>query len=186
MAEVDPQRAGAGLILVTGPTRSGKSRWAESLVADQAAVIYMATGPSRPEDQQWQQRLQRHRQRRASHWSTVECANDFCEALARVPGPATLLVDSLGGIVANQLESSNEAWDEHQEQLIKALMRHQGIVVIVIEETGWGVVPSTAIGGLFRDRLGSLAQVLEALASQSWLVVQGRALNLSQLGKPVP
>ena len=47
-------------------------------------------------------------------------------------------------------------------------------VVIVIEETGWGVVPATAIGGTFRDRQGELAQVLERHADASWLVVQGR------------
>ena len=59
-------------------------------------------------------------------------------------------------------------------------------VVIVIEETGWGVVPSTAIGGKFRDRQGELAQELERHASASWLVVQGRALDLHALGVAVP
>ena len=58
--------------------------------------------------------------------------------------------------------------------------------MIVVEETGWGVVPATAIGGLFRDRQGLLAQQLEKLAIQSWFVVQGRALNLTQLGILVP
>ena len=58
--------------------------------------------------------------------------------------------------------------------------------VLVIEETGWGLVPPTAIGGLFRDRLGSLAERLNTLADDSWLVIQGRALNLHQLGQPVP
>ena len=58
--------------------------------------------------------------------------------------------------------------------------------VLVIEETGWGVVPPTAIGGLFRDRLGALAQRLDRQAVASWLVVQGRALDLHALGVPVP
>ena len=57
---------------------------------------------------------------------------------------------------------------------------------MVIEETGWGVVPPTAIGGLFRDRLGALAQRLDRQAVASWLVVQGRALDLHALGVPVP
>jgi len=47
-------------------------------------------------------------------------------------------------------------------------------------------VPPTAIGGLFRDRLGALAQRLEGLASRSWLVVQGRAIDLHQVGLRVP
>jgi adenosylcobinamide kinase / adenosylcobinamide-phosphate guanylyltransferase len=47
-------------------------------------------------------------------------------------------------------------------------------------------VPPTAIGGLFRDRLGALAQRLEGQASRSWLVVQGRAIDLHQVGQRVP
>ena len=58
--------------------------------------------------------------------------------------------------------------------------------VLVIEETGWGVVPPTRIGGLFRDRLGALAQCLQTQADQSWLVLQGRAINLGELGQLVP
>jgi adenosylcobinamide kinase/adenosylcobinamide-phosphate guanylyltransferase len=57
---------------------------------------------------------------------------------------------------------------------------------LVCEEVGWGVVPATAIGGLFRDRCGSLQQRLMAQAEAAWLVVQGRALNLMALGEAVP
>ena len=55
-----------------------------------------------------------------------------------------------------------------------------------MEEVGWGLVPPTAIGGLFRDRMGALQQRLNAISRESWLVVNGRALNLHQLGVPVP
>ena len=58
--------------------------------------------------------------------------------------------------------------------------------MVVIEETGWGVVPPTRIGGLFRDRLGALAQDLDRIADAAWLVVQGRALDLHGLGCLVP
>ena len=75
---------------------------------------------------------------------------------------------------------------ELEAELIKSLQARQSPVVVVIEETGWGVVPSTAIGGQFRDRQGRLAQQLETIASASWLVVQGRALDLHALGCPVP
>ena len=186
MVEVEThQRAGVGLTLVTGPTRSGKSRWAESLLSDQTPVIYMATGPCRPGDAAWQDRLQMHRQRRPLNWSTVECGGDLNAAMASISLTADVLVDSLGGVVASHLECTCQQWQVLQESLIDRLKLHQGTVVIVIEETGWGVVPSTAIGGLFRERLGSFAQTLEQFAVQSWLVIQGRALNLTQIGQPV-
>ena len=38
----------------------------------------------------------------------------------------------------------------------------------------------------FRDRQGELAQVLERHADASWLVVQGRAVDLHSIGVAVP
>ena len=58
--------------------------------------------------------------------------------------------------------------------------------VVVIEETGWGVVPPTRIGGCFRDRLGFLAQRLDREADAAWLVLQGRAVDLHALSQRVP
>ena len=55
-------------MIVTGPSRGGKSRWAESLVADFAEVVYVATSASRPDDLNWQERIRLHRDRRPAHW----------------------------------------------------------------------------------------------------------------------
>jgi adenosylcobinamide kinase/adenosylcobinamide-phosphate guanylyltransferase len=77
-------------------------------------------------------------------------------------------------------------WAQLEADLIKTLQDRERPVVLVIEETGWGVVPATAIGGRFRDRQGRLAHQLEHIASASWLVVQGRALDLHALGAAVP
>ena len=59
-------------------------------------------------------------------------------------------------------------------------------MLLVSEQTGWGVVPATAIGGLFRDRLGSFEQQLAPFCAAILLVVAGCALNLSNLGFAVP
>ena len=48
------------------------------------------------------------------------------------------------------------------------------------------MVPATAVGGLFRDRLGALQQVLMRHCHSAWLVVAGRALNLMEHSLPVP
>ena len=177
MAEVE-----AKLILVTGPSRSGKSRWAESLVKDEVHVTYVATSASRPDDQAWQQRLRLHRQRRPAHWSVVETDLALAETVASIPGEHAVLVDSLGGFVAWGLDLETSAWEQHCNHLLGCLVQRSRPLVIVIEETGWGVVPSTPIGGLFRDRLGRLAQELEQMSQGSWLVVQGRAIDLHAIG----
>lgn len=217
-----------GLVLVSGPSRSGKSRWAEHL-ADRSGlpVTYLATGGERPGDASWQQRLLLHRQRRPQHWTTLEVGGDLDPVLEaygsshsspaglgqglgethpphgapqgfetpdrapnqapnRAPIGQVLLIDSLGTWLAHHLALEEAAWLQRQERLLRALSQQRSPVVLVCEEVGWGLVPPTAIGGLFRDRSGSLQQRLMQQAAAAWLVVQGRALNLMALGEAVP
>jgi adenosylcobinamide kinase/adenosylcobinamide-phosphate guanylyltransferase len=57
---------------------------------------------------------------------------------------------------------------------------------VVSEQAGWGVVPPTAIGGIFRDRLGELEQQVMGIATSGWLVVAGRAIDLLPTSVAVP
>lgn len=188
----------SGLVLICGASRSGKSRWAESLASTSAQpVVYLATAASRPDDPGWSQRLDLHRQRRPADWGLIETGAALSGALAslrdglerrdeadrQVP---LLLIDSLGTWLAQHLEAPTSAWDVIQAELLHELATYPAPVLLVCEEVGWGVVPPTAVGGLFRDRMGSLQQKLMQQAMDSWLVVAGRALNLHALGQPVP
>jgi adenosylcobinamide kinase/adenosylcobinamide-phosphate guanylyltransferase len=176
-----------GLVLVSGPAASGKSRWAEHLAqASGRLVVVLATGPDRPDDASWQRRLERHRQRRPASWRTVEVGGALATALQALSGEEVALVDSLGTWVAAHLESDAVLWEGALDSLLAALGACSAAVVLVCEETGWGVVPMTAVGGRFRDRLGELQQRLTPLCEASWLVLQGRAIPLSQLGVVVP
>ena len=183
MADSQPLQ---GLVLVTGPSRGGKSRWAEHLVGPCSPVSYVATSDPRPEDPAWQERIELHRDRRSADWTVIESGADLVGALNSIPRNHTVLVDALGAFTAWHLETSSDIWMQRQTDLITSLQNRSQPVVVVIEETGWGVVPATAIGGRFRDRQGHLAQQLETVASKSWLVVQGRALDLHALGCSVP
>jgi adenosylcobinamide kinase/adenosylcobinamide-phosphate guanylyltransferase len=116
----------------------------------------------------------------------LEAGPNLPEDLKRVSENDAVLIDALGGYVAQHLDSENDTWERQTEALLSQISFMKQTCVVVIEETGWGVVPSTAIGGLFRDRLGALAQRLDRQAVASWLVVQGRALDLHALGVPVP
>ena len=175
-----------GLVLVTGPSRGGKSRWAEHLVSQRSPISYVATSDPSPNDREWQERLRLHRERRPSDWDVIECGPDLSMTLNTIPTNHTVLVDALGAFTAWHLDVSPVDWMELETELIQSLQARQRPVVLVIEETGWGVVPATAIGGRFRDRQGRLAQQLGTIASASWLVVQGRALDLHALGSAVP
>ena len=187
-----------GLILISGPSRGGKSGWAEHLAHTwPGAVAYLATGPAAASDASWSERVLAHQRRRPPHWHCHEVGERLVEDLRARASEASgeagvnsaaplLLIDSLGTWVAWFLDDTPEQWQERCDQLQKALAQQPAPVLLVVEETGWGVVPATAIGGLFRDRLGALQQTLMQRCHTAWLVVAGRALNLSQLAHPVP
>ncbi len=174
------------LVLICGPVRSGKSRLAEKLaMASGLPVLYLATGPQvdPAQDPEWAERVAQHRQRRPPTWQTWEMGLEV--NLRDLPQPCCLLVDSLGGWVAQGLERPPSEWDPWVESLLASLASWRGQVIVVAEEVGWGVVPAYPMGRLFRDRLGELTQKVAARADQVFLVIAGFALEISRLGIPV-
>lgn len=173
--------------MISGPSGGGKSRWAEHLAAGSGLnVVYIATGPLLPEDQGWQERLRRHRQRRPPHWLCREVESALEQTLTELQEGQIALVDSLGSWVAAQLGLGSEAWEQRCGLLEHALLSAPVPVLLVCEETGWGVVPASAAGGIFRDRLARLQRRLAVHCHSCWLVLQGRAIDLVASGQPVP
>ena len=179
--------SGARLTLISGPAGGGKSRWAEHLASQSGRpVVYLATGPLLPEDPAWQERLRRHRQRRPAAWELREVGGALDEALVHLPPETLALVDSLGTWVAAHLDCGAAEWERLSADLQRVLEAPGGPVLLVVEECGWGVVPATAAGGRFRERLASIQQRLARRCAASWLVLQGRALDLHRLAQLVP
>jgi adenosylcobinamide kinase / adenosylcobinamide-phosphate guanylyltransferase len=176
--------------LITGPARSGKSEWAETLAAESSAagrkVIYIATAQRDTTDLEWQSRIDQHRQRRSPDWQTWEIPLDLASPLRESSVDCCLLIDSLGTWLANHLSSEDLGWQQTADQLIESLKQCQSQVILVAEESGWGVVPAYAIGRRFRDRLGDLIRRIGAIADRVYLVTGGYALNLSQWGTRLP
>jgi adenosylcobinamide kinase/adenosylcobinamide-phosphate guanylyltransferase len=175
------------LILVTGPARSGKSEWAETLAMEsRKAVIYVATATLEPTDFEWQLRIQQHQQRRPQDWKTMEVPYELSATLAQAKPDTCLLVDSLGTWVTNLLEQDDMSWQNTVQEFMETVELVAASMIFVAEETGWGVVPAYPLGRKFRDRLGSLVRHLGAMSQDVYLVTGGHVLNLSLLGFPLP
>ncbi|MEQ3550267.1 bifunctional adenosylcobinamide kinase/adenosylcobinamide-phosphate guanylyltransferase [Pseudonocardia nematodicida] len=177
--------------LVLGGSRSGKSRYAERLLGD-GPVRYVATGRRVPGDAEWDARIAAHRDRRPASWTTAEitAGPELAAALA-VPGP--VLVDDVATWLTGVLDDAG-AWsatgplpdvDDAVAALVEAVRTAPGPVVLVSAETGLGVVPETASGRLFRDRLGELNEALAGVCDDVVLVVAGRAVRLPAPESPV-
>ncbi len=164
-------------VLVLGGSRSGKSAFAESLVADDADVTYLATSAGEAGDSEWAARVAAHRARRPAGWTTVETT-----APSDLLRPGTVLVDSVTTWVAALMEETG-VWreDPDAEQrlagrcdaLVNAWAMTPAHVVAVSDEVGLGVVPETRSGRLFRDTLGEVNQRLAGTADEVWFVVAG-------------
>ncbi|MBE9041355.1 bifunctional adenosylcobinamide kinase/adenosylcobinamide-phosphate guanylyltransferase [Oscillatoriales cyanobacterium LEGE 11467] len=173
-------------ILVTGPARSGKSEWAETLAEGMSLpVTYIATAQRNPEDVEWQQRIETHRQRRPTHWQTLEVPIDLAAIVRSASARHCLLVDSLGTWIANFLDRDGETWEKTEAEFLASLTQTAANVILVAEETGWGVIPAYPIGRTFRDRLGTLVRRVGAISNPVYLVAGGHVLNLSALGSPI-
>lgn len=175
-------------MLVTGAARSGKSEFAEWLAIQHKGIVtYIATARSNSQDPDWQARIERHRQRRPQSWQLEEVPLQLSASLERWSGPERcVLLDSLGTWVANGLEETEEDWGDRRDRWLQSARNFSGTCIVVAEETGWGVVPAYASGRLFRDRLGEVTRRLGAIADETYLIVAGRVLNLSQIAAPLP
>ncbi len=167
------------IILITGPIKSGKSVWAEKIASHSDKVIYIATSLEIHKDKQWAERIIKHKERRPSTWGLIE-STDIKSVINGLDSISTLLIDSIGGLVTNNLHLSTNEWRNMCNNIISSLVDYKGRIIIVAEETGWGVSPNTSIGNLFRERLGQLTEEIDIISSDSWIVVHGRAINIAK------
>jgi len=160
------------LTLILGGAASGKSEVAERLAARlPAPVTYVATWVPDPGDADMQGRVAAHRARRPAAWQVRECGADLVAVTAALSG--TVLIDSLGPWVAS-FGGGTVA------ELCRTLRDRGADTVVVSEEVGLAVHPSSEVGRRFRDTLGRVNQAVAAVADQVWLVVAGRVLVLAE------
>ncbi len=159
------------ITLVLGGARSGKSAVAERLAARAGQpVTYVATA-TEGTDPDLDARIVAHRARRPRSWATTEAGADLPATIRALAG--TVLVDSLGPWLAAKPGMAVDA-----SELCRTLVERPGATIIVSDEVGLGVHPSTELGRAFRDALGTLNQSVAAVSDSVLLVVAGRTLTL--------
>jgi adenosylcobinamide kinase/adenosylcobinamide-phosphate guanylyltransferase len=163
------------LTLVLGGARSGKSRYAEGLItALPPPWTYIATAEAG--DDEMAARIAGHRARRGTQWHIVEASRALVQALSAC-GAEPVLVDCLTLWLSNLMlaEADIGAATVQLEQVLAAA---NGPRVLVANEVGSGIVPSTALGRRFRDQQGLLNQRIAACAERVILTVAGLPLAL--------
>ncbi len=177
---------GAGLTLIIGGARSGKSAFAEKLVAGHERVLFVATAEAL--DEEMRQRIENHKRNRPDTWHTLEEPRDIVTALESVPPHDVLLLDCLTLWVSNLLLDMEDGTDAEQhiaagaERLLAAYESSNAEWIIVTNEVGQGVVPPTVLGRAFQDALGRVNQLFAARADRVFQMTAGLAVDLTRLG----
>jgi adenosylcobinamide kinase/adenosylcobinamide-phosphate guanylyltransferase len=167
------------ITLVLGGARSGKSRYAESLIAAlpppwQPPWSYLATAEAG--DTEMAARIATHRARRGPQWQTLEAPRDLVAALkSRETMP--VLVDCLTLWLSNLMLADADI-DAEIARLEAALADTGAPVVLVANEVGSGIVPDNPLGRRFRDLQGVLNQRMAARADRVVFVVAGLPLAI--------
>ena len=178
------------VILVTGGSRSGKSTFAEELLKDKDEVLYIATAIVT--DGEMADRIEKHKVRRNTNWSTFEGFKDLDKAVTATSSEYILL-DCVTVMTTNsmfekerdfdnitQVEIDNLESEIHKQFdfLIEAVKRENKTIVLVTNEVGSGLVPEYKLGRIFRDIAGRVNQKLGALSDEVYLVTCGIPLKI--------
>lgn len=163
------------VMLVLGGARSGKSRFAESLIKGSPRPwIYLATGEGH--DAEMAARIRHHRERRGEGWRTVEEPLDLVAGLHRGAGEGrAILVDCLTLWLSNLMAAGRDVAEE-TERLVAALPQLSAPVVFVSNEVGLGIVPDNALARAFRDEAGRVNQTIAAAANRVYFIAAGLPL----------
>jgi adenosylcobinamide kinase / adenosylcobinamide-phosphate guanylyltransferase len=163
----------AKVTLVLGGARSGKSRYAESLMAAlQPPWVYVATAEAG--DAEMAERIAAHRARRGPNWRTIEALANLDRVLADHRSEP-VLVDCLT-LWLSKLLLDDGALEDEMVRVEKSLLLATAPKILVSNEVGAGVVPEHSLGRRFRDLQGILNQRVAALADRVVLMVAGLPL----------
>ncbi len=181
------------IIFITGGARSGKSSFAESLLAGKDNVLYVATGIGF--DDEMKDRIARHRSRRNPAWKTVECYRDLVRTLGKeLPAIDHILLDCVTIMVSNfMVLDAGVDWDSAAMEDVDAIedvirkemaaflnmaKAFRGDTLIVSNEVGLGLVPPAPLGRYYRDIAGKMNQVIAGIADEAYFMVSGIPMKI--------
>ena len=171
------------IILISGGVKSGKSEFAEYLASKEQNVTYIALSENRPEDKSWNEKIIIHQSRRPKSWKLIE--TEELNPILKVD-KGVLLIDSIGGFIVNSLEKKEDEWKKNLNTLLNYLTLYKSKIIIVGEQTGWGLISEYEIGNLYTDRLGICLKEITKISKENWITINGKAIQLDNMFFEIP
>lgn len=169
------------LFYISGGQRSGKSRFAQECAMQESKnPVYLAT--ARIWDDEFGERVQRHKSDRGDAWQTIEIekklssfpVDDFDDEPVIVLDCITLWLTNFftdnDGDPEKTLKQAKMEWDAFSRLPVK--------VYAVSNEIGMGIIPDSKSTRAFTDVQGFINQFISANAFKRWLMVSGFPLEI--------
>ncbi|MBL4829808.1 MAG: bifunctional adenosylcobinamide kinase/adenosylcobinamide-phosphate guanylyltransferase [Aliivibrio sp.] len=158
---------------VLGGARSGKSSYAEQLAQQSSLpVTYIATATV--EDDEMAQRIAHHQSSRPAHWKVIEEPLYLASVIKQqAQRGQCIVVDCLTLWLTNCLLNENIDWQQEKADLLDVLNKAEGVVILVSNEVGQGIVPLGELTRQFVDEAGWLHQQVAANSDRFVFVTAG-------------
>lgn len=169
----------AGYTMLLGGVRSGKSSLAQRIASAQPLGVSLIATAERI-DEDMSVRIDRHIAERPDGWTTIEEPVHVASAVARAEDDF-VIVDCITVWMGNLLHYGweHEAIMVAVDELATVLVERRSPSVVVSNEVGLGIHPSSSLGRAYRDLLGAANSRLATRSSASHFLVAGRVLPLS-------
>lgn len=167
------------LTLITGGSRSGKSRMALEKVSSYRRKIFLATAVAT--DPEMERRIERHQKERGPEFLTLEEPLHLAQAIrSHASSTDVILVDCLTFWLNNLFYDSPSPQPRMDEikDFLRVLDERPTSLILVTNEINMGVIPSDPISREFVDRQGWLNQEAARRCDEVILMVAGIPLSL--------
>ena len=143
-------------VLYIGGQKSGKSSFAEKKalsISKNQKPIYLATYQNSFNDNEMQDRIDKHKKVREKKFKTIEATYDLHKILK---DDKTYLIDCLSMWIFNHIEIEQEKI----EKKIKKILNSKANIVFVLNDVGQGVIPFDQESRRFVDLSGIIGQIV--------------------------
>lgn len=160
------------IYLITGGQRSGKSSYAQELALSLTdSPLYVAT--ARVLDEDFEQRVERHKQDRDERWTTIEVEKELSDL--DLEGEVAV-IDCITLWLTNFFMDTDQDVEQSLEQAkeeLKKFFKQDATFIVITNEIGMGTHAPTESGRKFADLQGWMNQHIAKRADEIILMVSG-------------
>mgnify|MGYP001558238724 CR=1 FL=1 len=169
------------LIFVLGGARCGKSRYAVELAKRFGKkTVFIATATAL--DEEMKERIRLHKISRPKAWGIVEEPMNLSGVILGLkPTYNVAIIDCVGLWVSNLLIANMKdmAIERSIEELTRSILKAKaGLIIIVSNEVGGGIVPADPVSRRFRDLVGLANQIIAAKADEVIVMQAGISVKI--------